>query len=183
MKLLLLSFLMALPLLGGEWVSLFDGKTMKGWTNQGDANWKVEKGALTADTGEVCLLTSADKYENYELEVEFKAALDANSGVFLNSEAKVKDEAVDCYEINIAPPSNPFPTGSIVKHVKIEGEGEKNEWRSYKLKVEKGTVTVILDGKKLVEHKVAKPRPAGFIGLQKNAGKISFRNIRVRQLD
>jgi hypothetical protein len=67
--------------------------------------------------------------------------------------------------------------------VKIEGEGEKNEWRSYKLKVEKGTVTVILDGKKLVEHKVAKPRPAGFIGLQKNAGKISFRNIRVRQLD
>lgn len=183
MKLLSLFLLMALPVMGGDWVSLFDGKTMKGWTNQGDANWTVTDGALTADTGEVCLLTSAEKYENYELELEFKAAIGANSGVFLNSEAKVKDEAVDCYEINIAPPGNPFPTGSIVKHVKVEGEGEKDEWRTYKLKVNQGTVTVILDGKKLVEHKMAKPRPAGLIGLQKNAGKIAFRKIRVRKLD
>lgn len=183
MKFLWFAILLSLPLSAGEWVSLFDGKTMKGWTNQGDANWRVADETLTADAGEVGLLTTTEKYENYELEVEFKAAINTNSGVFLNSEAKVKDEAVECYEINIAPPANPFPTGSIVKHVKVEGEGEKDEWRSYKLKVEKGTVTVILDGKKLVEHKMEKPRPAGYIGLQKNAGKISFRKIRVRTLD
>lgn len=179
----MLMVLMALPVLGGEWVTLFDGKTLKGWTNQGDANWAVKDGALTADTGEICLLTTEEKYENYELELEFKAALGANSGVFLNSEAKVKDEATDCYEINIAGPTNPFPTGSIVKFHKIEGQGEKEEWRTYKLKVEDGTVTVILDGKKLVTHKMVKPRPAGFIGLQKNAGKISFRKIKVRKLE
>jgi hypothetical protein len=183
MKFLWFSFLLSLPLVAGEWVLLFDGKTMNGWTNQGDANWRVLDGALTADAGEVSLLTTAEKFENYELEVEFKAAIDTNSGVFLNSEAKVKDEAVECYEINIAPPTNPFPTGSIVKHVKVEGAGEKDAWRRYMLKVEKGTVTVTLDGRKLVEHKVEKPRPAGYIGLQKNAGKISFRNIRVRTLD
>ena len=183
MKLIALMILMVLPVLGGEWVTLFDGKTLKGWTNQGDANWAVKDGAITADTGEVCLLTSAEKYENFELELEFKAAIGTNSGVFLNSEAKVKDEAVDCYEINIAPATNGFPTGSIVKHHKIEGQGEKDEWRSYKLKVEKGTVTVILDGKELVKKKMEKPRPAGFIGLQKNAGLISFRNIKVRKLD
>ena len=183
MKFIAVMVLMSLPVLGGEWVTLFDGKTLKGWTNQGDANWTVKKGVITADTGEVCLLTTDGKYENYELELEFKAALGANSGVFLNSEAKVKDEAVDCYEINIAPPSNPFPTGSIVKFHKIEGQVEKAGWRSYKLKVEKGTVTVTLDGKELVKLKMAKPRPAGFIGLQKNAGLISFRNIKVRKLD
>ena len=173
---------LALPVLGGEWVDLFDGKTLTGWTNQGDANWHVEHGTLTADTGEICLLTTAEQYENYELELEFKAELGGNSGVFLNSEAKVTNEAVDCYEINIAPPSNPFPTGSIVKIVKIEGQGEKDEWRSYRLRVENGTITVVLDGKELTKHKAAKPRPAGVIGLQKNAGKIAFRNIRIKEL-
>lgn len=183
MKLIALMVLMVLPVLGGEWVTLFDGKTLKGWTNQGEANWSVKEGVITVDSGKGCLLTTDEKYENYELELEFKAAIGTNSGIFLNTEAKVKDEAVDCYEINIAPPSNPFPTGSIVKHKKIEGQGENDEWRSYKLKVEKGTVTVILDGKELMKHKMVKPRPAGFIGLQKNAGLVSFRNIKVRKLD
>jgi len=31
----------------------------------------------------------------------------------------------------------------------------------YRLKVEKGAVTVILDGKELVKRKMEKPRPAG----------------------
>ncbi len=173
---------LALPVLGAEWVDLFDGKTLTGWTNQGDANWHVEDGTLTADTGDVCLLTTAKQYENYELEVEFKAMVGGNSGVFLNSEAKVTNEAVDCYEINIAPPSNPFPTGSIVKIVKIEGQGEKDDWRRYRLRVENGTISVVLDGKELIKHQVANARCAGFIGLQKNAGKIAFRNIRIKEL-
>ena len=182
MKLITVFFLMVAPVLAGDWVSLFDGKTMDGWHNQGNANWHVEEGALTASEGEICLLTSAKTYENYELKLEFKAAIGTNSGVFLNTEAKVRDEAVDCYEINIAPPSNGFPTGSIVKHHLIKGQGEKNDWRTYHLKVNKGEVTVILDGKKLVTYQAKNPRGAGFIGLQKNAGKIQFRNIQVKEL-
>lgn len=167
----------------GEWADLFNGKTLAGWVNQGDANWSVKDGTITADTGEVCLLTTEGKYENYELELEFKAALGANSGIFLNTEPKVTDEAVDCYEINIADPTNPFPTGSVVKHVKVEGLGEKNEWRKYHLKIDRGVVAVTLDGKKLFEYVANPVRPAGFIGLQKNSGRIAFRNIRVRKLD
>lgn len=183
MKMIALMVLLALPAMAGEWVNLFDGKTLSGWTNQGEANWAVKDGAITVSTGGGCLLTTKEKYENYEFEVEFKAALGTNSGIFLNTEAKVKDPGTDCYEINIAPPSNPFPTGSIVKHHKVEGQGEKDEWRSYKLKVLKGTVTIILDGKTIVTYKAAKPRPAGYIGLQKNSGKVSFRKIRMKKLD
>lgn len=182
MKIIGLFLMMTAFALADEWVSLFDGKTMKGWNNQGEANWRVEEGALTVNKGVGGLLTSAKRYENYELKLEFKAAIGTNSGVFLNTEAKVKNEAVDCYEINIAPPSNPFPTGSIVKHHLIEGQGEKHEWRSYHLKVNRGEVTVILDGVKLMTYTAKNPRPAGFIGLQKNAGKIQFRKIEVREL-
>ena len=174
---------LVLPVWAGEWVDLFDGKTMKGWTNQGDVNWMVKDGALTADKGDVSLLTTEKKYENYELQVEFKAAIGTNSGVFLNTEADPANVVTDCYEVNIAPPDNPFPTGSIVKHVKVEGLAEKEEWRSFKLTVNEGTVTIVLDGKEVVKRKMAKPRPAGYIGLQKNSGKISFRKVRIKELE
>ncbi|MDC0274923.1 DUF1080 domain-containing protein, partial [Akkermansiaceae bacterium] len=67
-------------------------------------------------------------------------------------------------------------------HHKVTGQGEKDDWRSYRLIVNKGVVTVILDGKKLVSYSPKNPRPAGLIGLQKNAGKIAFRKIRVKEL-
>ena len=165
-----------------DWVSLFDGKTLKGWVNQGNANWEVVEGTITADQGKASLLTTVEKYENYELKLEFKAALGTNSGVFLNTKTRVKNASKDCYEINIADPTNPFPTGSIVKHLKIEGMGERDEWRSFHLKVLNGTVTVILDGKKLFEYIANPVRPAGAIGLQKNKGRISFRNIQLKVL-
>ncbi|MGC6582260.1 MAG: 3-keto-disaccharide hydrolase [Akkermansiaceae bacterium] len=184
MKLIATFVLVMAPavLAAGEWVSLFDGKSMNGWVNQGKANWHVEGGALTASKGPVGLLTTAKTYENYELKLEFKAAIGTNSGVFLNTEALIEDEAVDCYEVNIAPPSNGFPTGSIVKHRLIKDQGEKNDWRTYHLKVNQGEVTVILDGKTLMKYKPKNPRGAGFIGLQKNAGKIQFRNLKIREL-
>ncbi|MDA7881533.1 DUF1080 domain-containing protein [Akkermansiaceae bacterium] len=182
MKITAILFALVLPLFGGEWVALFDGKTMKGWTNQGEVNWTVSDGTLTADKGKSSLLTTDKKFENYELELEFKAAIGTNSGVFLNTEAKPKNVVTDCYEINIAPPDNPFPTGSIVQHIKVEGQPERDEWRTYKLKVDKGTVTIVLDGKEVVNLKITKPRPAGYIGLQKNSGKIAFRNIRIKEL-
>ncbi|MGJ8725319.1 MAG: 3-keto-disaccharide hydrolase [Roseibacillus sp.] len=182
---LILSLLLALTpfTLAEDWVQLFDGKTLSGWVNRGDANWTVTDGTITADSGKVSLLTTTEQYENYELELEFKAAIGTNSGVFLNTKAKVKDEAIDCYEINIADPTNPFPTGSVVKHVKVEGLGEKDEWRTYQLKVSQGTVSVTLDGKKLYEYVATPALPAGYIGLQKNKGLIAFRNIRIRKLD
>ena len=185
MKFLLPLILILSPLISAEqeWVELFDGKTLTGWDKRGNANWTVTDGVITADSGKVSLLTTVDKYENYELEVEFKAAIGTNSGIFLNTKENHKDEATDFYEINIADPTNAFPTGSVVQHVKVEGLGEKDEWRSYKLKVYKGTVSVTLDGKKLYEY-VARPAlPAGYIGLQKNKGLIAFRNVRVRKLD
>jgi len=182
MKTLTILLLSTLALSANEWVSLFDGKTLAGWTSHTDINWTVQDETITADSGPVGLLLTDQKYENYELKLEFKAAIGSNSGIFLNTEPQVKDEATDCYEINIADPTNAFPTGSVVKHVKIEGKGEKDDWRSYHLIVNQGVVTVTLDGDKLYEYVANPRRPAGFIGLQKNKGRIAFRNIFIKEL-
>lgn len=165
-----------------EWVSLFDGKTLKGWTHPGDANWRVEEGAITVDEGGAGLLIHEDTYQNYELKVEFKAAKGCNSGIFLNTEKEPDDVGKNCYELNIADSTNPFPTGSLVKRIKHEGAGEADAWRKFEIRVLDSHVTVKLDGKQIVDYQSDAPATGKFLGLQKNSGRVEFRNIEVRKL-
>jgi hypothetical protein len=167
----------------GEWHELFDGKTLNGWKAVSGANWRVEEGAIVVDDGPQGLLIHEDTYGDYELSVEFKAAKGANSGVFLNTADRPKDVKVDCYELNIAPPENPFPTGSIVGRKKAEGAGETDGWRKFEVRMEKGHLTVKLDGKVVIDDSFEPAPKEKGLGLQKNSGRVAFRNIRVRKLD
>jgi hypothetical protein len=169
------------PALGGEWTVLFDGKTLDGWKATSDANWRVENSTIVVDSGRGGFLLHRDSYKNYELTVEFKAAKGANSGVFLSTQPKPAKLTRDCYELNIAPPDNPFPTGSLVARKKYEGAGETDTWRRFDVRVENGRVTVQLDGKEILDYKSA-ISTGKFIGLQKNSGRVAFRKIKVRKL-
>jgi len=167
---------------GAEWTTIFDGKTLNGWKSTSDANWRVEAGTIVVDEGMGGLLIHEDTYKNYELDVEFKAAKAANSGVFLSTKEKPRNLTTDCYELNIAPPDNPFPTGSLVARKKVEGAGETDAWRRFEVRVADGRVTVKLDGKEVLDHRARPPAVGIRIGLQKNSGRVAFRNIRVRKL-
>lgn len=175
-------FALALPgsTLGSEWETLFDGRTLAGWKATSDANWRVEDGAIVVDSGARGFLIHKDRFQNYELTVEFKAARGANSGVFLNTKHGNLDLTQDCYELNIAPPDNPFPTGSLVARAKVEGAGETDTWRRFDVRVENGRVTVRLDGKEILDYRGEKPASGNLLGLQLNQGRVAFRNIRVR---
>lgn len=166
----------------GDWIELFDGRTLEGWERQTQANWRVADGAITVDDGEKGLLVTTRQWTDYELEISFLAEKGAKSGVFLSTKKTVTDPATECYELNIAPDSNPFPTGSLVGRFKVADAGESPEWRSFRVRVESGTVTVWLDGRQIAEYKDRKPLPGGPIGLQFNEGKVQFRNIRLRNL-
>lgn len=165
-----------------QFSTIFDGKTLKGWKATSNANWRVEGGAIMVDEGERGLLLHKDTYENYELTIEFKAAKGTNSGVFLNTLPKPASVTEDCYELNIAPPDNPFPTGSLVGRKKIEGAGESQEWRKFEIRVLKGHVTVKLDGRQVMNYQPEKPASGNRLGLQLNSGQVAFRNIRVKNL-
>jgi len=165
-----------------KWTTLFDGKMLTGWESTSDANWGVEDGTIVVDEGEGGFLLHKDTYKNFELSVEFKAAKGTNSGVFLNTMPKPKNLTEDCYELNIAPPDNPFPTGSLVARAKVEGAGESDEWRKFEVRVENGRVIVKLDGKQVVDYQAETPSRGNRIGLQKNSGWVAFRNINVRKL-
>jgi glucose/arabinose dehydrogenase len=70
------------------WKSLFDGKTTKGWRNykkQEISNgWQVKDGALTrADKGAGDIITT-EKYEEFELSLEYKISKGGNSGIMFH---------------------------------------------------------------------------------------------------
>ena len=182
MKHLILALTCLFMPLHADWVSLFDGKTLEGWTNMGNANWRVENGAITVDEGKSCLLVHEDTYKDYELKLEFKAAKGCNSGVFLNTVQKPKNVGKDCYELNIADPTNPFPTGSLVKQIRYEGAGETNTWRRFEVRVLEGKVTVELDGQQIIDFQAEPLSTGNLLGLQKNSGRVAFRNIKARRI-
>src|SRR5260370_11987182 len=68
---------------GPGWVTLTDGKNLDGWTPVGEANWRVEDGAIVADKGKGGFLVSKDSYKNFMIYAEFWSDEEANSGIFI----------------------------------------------------------------------------------------------------
>ena len=167
------------------WIALFDGETLFGWkdTKKGGANWRVADNVLEADAGKVSILRTTTEFDNYELKVDFLTTQKTNSGVFLRMRHKPGSVATDCYELNIADPSNPFPTGSFVKRNKVEVEEKNDQWRTFHVTVLGDQVTVKLDGETVNEYVDTTGVKRGYIGLQFNKGPIKFRNVVLRPLN
>lgn len=125
------------------WISLFDGQSLFGWSIVGKANWRVEDGIIKVDRGEKSFLCTNLKLADCELSVDFKADAKTNSGVFLRTQPSPEDVTVDCIELNIAPPDNPFPTGSLVKRQKLEpadlekqlGKFDPTQWHTFRIRM------------------------------------------------
>src|SRR3954447_9041884 len=79
------------PKLAGEdWVSLFNGNDLSGWTKIGKESWTVENGLIhgkgvTKDYG---YLQTERPYKDFQLSLRFKCVGDGNSGVFFHSAFK-----------------------------------------------------------------------------------------------
>jgi hypothetical protein len=168
------------------WISLFDGHTLYGWqSNNPEVNWSVQDGVITADAGPIGLLNTTSPFADYELLCEFRMSEGGNSGVFLRTVPQPKDVKVDCYELNIAD-EHPqgFTTGAIVGHKAteqpIKGSGG---WKTFHVRADGNHLTVELDGRQVLDFTdETSARSSGLIGLQKNVGKIEFRNIVLRPL-
>ncbi|RYG62562.1 DUF1080 domain-containing protein, partial [bacterium] len=71
------------------WRLLFDGKTTRGWHNfkspEVGAGWRIVEGALTcADPHTAGDLVTADRYDWFELRLEYRLAPGSNSGVLFH---------------------------------------------------------------------------------------------------
>ena len=164
------------------WLSLFDGETLYGWRKQGQAEWRVVEGAIHVDSGATELLRSAVQFDDFELKLEFKAPPNTNSGIFIRTKPRPTSATDGCIEINIAPQTDPFPTGSFVSRKKASDVDLKPGFNSMTIRAEGDTVHVDVNGKRVNELTDGRFPGRGYIGLQHKTGKVQFRNIVIRPL-
>ncbi len=167
------------------WIRLFDGQSLTGWRNSGNANWKLEDGVLVASAGDAGLLYTSVRFSDFELVLEYSGTDKTNSGVFLRTPSAPMDPAKDCFELNIAPHDNPYPTGSLVGRVKVSeqvGEPEAGEWHTLHAMVDREHVQAWVNGQLSADYLDTTNLTAGFIGLQFREGTIRFRNVKIRPI-
>jgi hypothetical protein len=93
------------------------------------------------------------------------------------------DIKTKCYELNIAPPENPFPTGSFVGRQKGKEVPERaDEWQTFEVTLDGGKSTVKLNGEEVLTYDDPAPIGRGLIGLQLNTGAVEFKNIKLKPL-
>ena len=179
---------------GGEgWVTLIDGNDgMDNWSVSGRAaNWRAEGGAIQADKfmseGKVAsVLVSKRSFKDFELRVEFWAADDTNSGVYLRApNPNQVNTASGAYEVQIwdKNPNPKYATGSLVNVAAVEPIYKAaNRWNTFEI-VAKGTqITVRMNGVVTASIQDAKNTQDGRLGVQFNGGPIKVRKLAVKPL-
>jgi len=178
---------------GGGWTTLIDGeKGMDNFTRVGDANWRVEDGAIVADKGKGGFLLSKDSYKDFQLRIEFWAAHNANSGIYMRCSEPKNLTDKTCYEANIFDqrPDQTYATGGIVHRGKVlQSVKAGGQWNTYELTAQGSKMMVVLNGIKTAEIDNVE-FPSGPFALQygtlppkgEPGGAIRFRKVQIRPL-
>ena len=178
------------------WITLFDGKNLDNFNKIGDANWRIEDGAVVADKGNGFLVTK-NAYTDYQLRAEFWIDGDANSGIFIRCTDPGKVTGATSYEVNIwdARPDPTYGTGAIVNVGKVDPMPKAaGKWNVYEITAKGSTFTVTLNGQKTVDGAQDSKFATGRIALQHGAGLkddkgvvndhgvVKFRKVEIRPL-
>ncbi|CAN5916086.1 hypothetical protein BH11VER1_BH11VER1_28580 [soil metagenome] len=207
MKLLLSLILTAsipVSLHAGEWVSLFDGKTLSGYTQRGGtAKYAVEDGVIVGttvpNTPNSFLCTDKD-YADFILELEFKVDSRMNSGIQFRSESKpeYKNGVVHGYQSEIDPSKRAWTAGiyeesrrgwlaNLEKNDAARAAFKQDEWNKVRIEAVGNHLRTFLNdipAADLIDNMTAK----GFIALQVHGiGKkeeqmqVRWKNIRLME--
>jgi hypothetical protein len=187
-------------------VPLFDGKTLAGWQGAVEGHHVVD-GELRTKPGVAGNLLTADEYGDFELRFEFRLTPGANNGLGIRAPAE-GNPAFGGMEIQILDDGHPKYAnlkdwqvhGSIYGVVPAERECLKptGEWNDERVTVRGSMVTVVVNGKTIVDADVGPfrdggptpdgqphpglARPRGRIGFLGHGDEVHFRTIRLRDL-
>lgn len=173
------------------YIVIFDGKTLNGWRGYGMDNppksWTVEDGAIKlkgSGTGEAQAegggdLIFAHKFQNFELELEYKISEGGNSGIFyLAQEVTTKENGKEAY-LPIWQSASEYQVLDNAKHpdAKLGQDGNRQsgslydmipakpqnakpagQWNKAKIMVYKGTVIHGQNDKNVVEYHLWTPK-------------------------
>ena len=201
----LAALLLSSPMAWGEddgFVSLFDGKTLKGWTQRnGEATYKVEDGAVvgrTAKKSPNSFLCSDKAYCDFELFFDVKVDPGLNSGVQIRSRSSkdYNDQRVHGpqVEIEVAPGESGYIYGEATGRGWLSPnqntkDAYKNEqWNTFRVLAVGPRMQTWINDKPVEDLTDEASSQCGFIGLQvhgvgdRGPFEVRWRNIKIKDL-
>ena len=170
-------------------IVLFDGSSLEGWRGYGKdhvpARWSIEDGCLKfagsgggeAQTGEGGdIIYAAQKFKNFELELEWKVSKGGNSGIFYLAQEVQKEDgsyepiyvsAPECQVLdNVNHPDAKLgvdgnrQSSSLYDMIPAKPQNSKpaGEWNKVKIMVYKGTVVHFQNDVAVVEYHLWTPQ-------------------------
>ncbi len=190
-----------------EFVTLFDGKTLNGWTPSYPGGYVVENGVIVCLKDKGGRLFTNEEYGDFVFRFEFKLTADANNGLGVRT-PRDGDPAYAGMEIQILdnsskkwPGLQPWQVHGSIYGVVAAKTGHLKpvgEWNSQEVTCRGKHVVVKLNGATIVDADIEKAsdpttadgnahpglkRAKGYIAFCGHGSRVEFRNIRVKSLD
>lgn len=168
-----------------RWRTLLDGRSLKGWSPLGGANWTLTDGAAQADNGTMGFLVSDDDFGDVDIRAEFWVSEDANSGIFIRCTNPGEITPTNAYEVNIfdTRPDPTYGTGAIVGVAKVTNMPKTGgRWNVTEIEARGDRFTVTVNGQRTVDGVRDAAHARGRITLQYGAGVVKFRKVQVRAI-
>ena len=179
-------------------VPLFDSKTLEGWITTG--NWIVEEAAWSPCirgrgngwTRYDAYLTTARKYKDFVLDLEFKIGKGGNSGVFLRVGNRRTRSVAASRSRSWILTARPTRRTRLWRRDRYGGAPKNmakpaGEWNRYVITCQGKRLKVELNGEQIIDLELdksaIKDRPAeGYIGFQDEGKPVWYRNVRIKEL-
>lgn len=184
-------------------VSLFDGKTFKGWEGDTVHTWRIENGTLTGGslTTQVPhneFLATQKTYKNFILRLQFKlqgtgfvnAGIQFHSQRLQNPPFEMRGYQADLGDGYWASLYDESRRDKVLVHadsVAVSKVLKRNEWNNYQIRSEAGRIRIWLNGLQTVDYTetdAAIPQ-SGLIALQIHGGgkaQVAYKNITIEEL-
>ncbi len=183
--------------LAGDWVSLFDGQSLSGWTKAGrsGSQWEVVDGAIVGSGQASMLYSPKGDYKNFRFRAEIKINDGGNSGMYFRC-PDADGNFSKGYEAQIdSTHRDPIRTGSVYGFVHVYKQlVPPDTWFTYEVEVVdknwRGKVVphikVSINGEVLYELvEYTKAWDKGYFAFQQHdpGSKVQIRKIEVMELD
>ncbi|MCP4639656.1 MAG: DUF1080 domain-containing protein [bacterium] len=176
------------------WIALFDGKTYNGWLITGDeACWQIKDGCLEWVKKGGGIIRTRDRFDNFQLHIEWKISDGGNSGMFIRAPRAGRQSRLG-FEFQMmgdhGKEVGDKMTGACYECVApaVNAGKPAMEWNVVDITLDGQHYTATLNGqvihdRNLDDHPKLKLRlKRGFIALQDHSHYVAFRNIKIRPL-
>jgi hypothetical protein len=187
----------------GKTVSLFDGKTFKGWEGDTNKTFRIQDGAIVAGTLSAKIprnefLCTTRNYTNFVLTLKFKllGGEAANAGVQIRTKRIPNHHEVSGYQADMGDPAwwgclydesrrNKVLAKSDME--KVNKVLKRDDWNEYKIKCEGKRIQLWINGLQTIDYTESDPKieDYGVIAVQIHAGPPSeawYKEISIQEL-